>query len=267
MVVFDPELAARMKMPKELLDKASELHLAMHIGQQHVYAALYDFSSSLCLWNVHSEVPTGISVFKFIYQRNWIEAVFRRCSVTFDSDCYALIPASLFDPLACNEYIEMQHGVTTDQTGFIELPEADAVVCFELPVWQFELLKCFPNARVLPLSALLTRVVAPKGQSSSADFLVAYSSASVTITAVKNKALLLLVTHEARTEEDVLYHLSNAAMRLQIDLDNCSLQLLDMSGRDELLALLQRYTKHAVALSAVNTNGGCLATQLHYLCA
>lgn len=267
MVVFDPELAARMKMPKELLDKASELHLAMHIGRETVYAALYDFSSSSCLWNVQSDVPPGISVFKFIYQRNWIEAVFRRCSVTFDTDCYALVPTSLFDPLSCGDYMEMQHGVTTSQTGFIELPEADAVICFELPEWNADLLKHFPNARILPLSALLTRVAAARNQMADSDFLVAFSSASVTIAAVKNKALVLLSTHEARTEEDVLYHLSNAAMRLEIDLDNCSLQLLDMSGHEDLFHLLQRYSKEVKMLAAHATSEGCSATQLHYLCA
>ena len=112
MIAFDPELAARMKMPKELLDRAPELHLALHTGQNHVHAALYDFASSTCFWNVQSEVPAHLSVYKFIYQRNWIEGVFRRCTVTFDSDAYALVPLSLFDAESCADYLQMQHGLS-----------------------------------------------------------------------------------------------------------------------------------------------------------
>ena len=46
MAVFNPELAARMKMPKDLLDEASGLHLAMHLGELSVEAALFDAASS-----------------------------------------------------------------------------------------------------------------------------------------------------------------------------------------------------------------------------
>jgi hypothetical protein len=267
MVVFDPELAARMKMPKELLERAEELHFAMHIGTRHVYAALYENASFTCLWSVSAEVPAGISVFKFIYQRNWIEAVFRRCSVTFDTDCYALIPSSLFDPQACADYLHMQHGVMSQQTGYVDLPEVEAALCFELPEWNTELLKYFPNARIVPLSALIIRAAIGGKQTGPSDFVLVHSSSSVTIAAIKNRSLVLLSTHEARAEEDVLYHLSNAAMRLQIDLDNCSLQLLNMSETPDLLTLLQRYTKHASKLDIHSNSDHGASTQLHYLCA
>jgi hypothetical protein len=267
MVVFDPELAARMKMPKEMLEKAPELHFTMHISKQHIHAALYDFSIASCLWNVHSEIPVGLSPFKFIYQRNWIEGVFRRCSVTFDSDTYALVPTPLFDENSCNDYLHMQHGLQQTQTAFIELTEVDAVICYELPEWYAELIRCFPNARILPLSALLARTAVAKMNQAKAEMVVAFSSSSVTIAAVKSKALVLLTTHEARTHEDVLYQISNAAMRLQIDLDDCSIELLDATDSTELLLLLKQYVKEAKSFAfPVSTNGSAI-TQLHYLCA
>lgn len=267
MIAFDPELAARMKMPKELLDRAPELHLALHIGEHHVHAALYDFAASTCFWNVQSEVPEHLSVYTFIYQRNWIEGVFRRCTVTFDSDAYALVPLSLFDAESNADYLQMQHGLSGMPSAFFELPEAEAVVVYEIPEWQQDLMRSFPNARVLPLSALLTKLAVAKVQQSGEEFLLAYSSGTVTIAAVKGKNLLLLATHEARTPEDVLYHLSNAAMRLQIDLENCSLELLEITAGNELAELLARYVHEVKLLTANSSMEGPAITQIHYLCA
>jgi hypothetical protein len=267
MVVFDPELAARMKMPKELLERAQELHFAMHIGRQHVHAALYDFSASSCLWHVESEVPPSISVYKFIYQRNWMEGVFRRCTVTFDTDCYALVPASLFDPNAASDYLEMQHGVSGITAGFFELSEAESVVCFETPEWQTDLIRNFPNARIIPVSALLLRIASNRTNQSMSGFLVMFSSLTITIAAVKDKEIVMLSTHEARTGEDALYHLSNAAMRLQIDPEKCEIELLDTSEQTELTELLKRYFGEVKALVVIPEMNAPMVTQIHYLCA
>lgn len=267
MAVFDPELAARMKMPKELLDKSSELHFALHVGRSHIYASLYNFSESKCFWKANSEVPAGMSVYKFIYQRNWIEGVFRKCTITFDSDTTALIPQSLFRPEAASDYLEMQHGVQQAQVGFIELPEAEAVICFEEPDWQNEVVRHFPNARVIPMVALLTRLAAARLHQGYSLFLIAVSSGSASILAVQNKSIVLMATHEAKTPEDVLYHVSNAAMRLQIDLENCRVELMEASADDSLSQLLKRYAGEVSQLKEVIASTDSAITQLHYLCA
>jgi len=267
MAVFDPELAARMKMPKELLDISSELHFAVHIGRSHIYAALYNFSESKCFWKADSEIPVGMSVYKFIYQRNWIEGIYRKCTITFDSDTTALVPQSLFRTEAAADYLEMQHGVQQVQAGFVEIPEAEAVICFEQPEWQNEVIRHFPNARVIPLVALLTRLAAVRLHESNPVFLLAVSSGSVSIITVRNKAIVLMASHEAKTPEDVLYHVSNAAMRLQIDLENCRLELMEASMDDSLRQLLKRYAGEVVPFKEVLTATSSAITQLHYLCA
>lgn len=267
MVVFDPELAARMKMPKELLDRAQELHLTMHVGRQHVYAALYDFSSSTCFWSVYTEVPAGLSVYKFIYQRNWLEGVFRRCTVTFDTDCYALVPASLFEPNSSSEYISMQHGINGIHTAFTDIPEAESVVCFEIPEWQSDLMRFFPNARVIPACALLLRIAASRRNHALPSFFVLFSSNTISIAAFRDKEIALLSTHEARTSEDSLYHLTNAAMRLQIDPENCHVELLDTSENSELTELFKKYFTHVHDLVIHSEMNAPVVTQIHYLCA
>jgi len=266
MSVFDPELAARLKMPKELLDRAGELHLAMHLGDHYVHASLYDFSASTCLWDVQSETPAGISIQKFIYQRNWLEGIFRRCTITFDSERYALVPRSLFDENAVSDYLNMQHGFQEGSAESVDLPEAEAVLCYGLPDWKAELIRFFPNARIMPLSALLTKVAATKFQQLQECFVVAVASNSVTLACVRNKSLLLLVTQNAKTAEDVLYHISNAAMRLEIDLGNCSVEFLSHDAVDELSTVLNRYIKEVKPIIRFDNSNCSAFTQLHYLC-
>jgi hypothetical protein len=267
MSVFDPELAARMKMPKELLDRASELHFAIHIGLNSVHAALYDFGQSECPWHVHSELPPGISAYTFIYQRNWLEGVFRRCTITFDTDVHALVPQSFFDAEACQDYIRMQHGMSVEASGFIELPESESVICYELPEWHAGIIRLFPNARIMPLGALLVRLAFSKSRNSETSLLAAISSASATFVCLKKNALVLLATHEARSAEDVLYHLSNAAMRLQIDLAAATVEVLNADSGNEGIQLMKQYVREVNVLEVNPQMSSFPVTQLHYLCA
>lgn len=267
MTVFDPELSARMKMPKELLERAPEFHLAIHVSTTEIHAALFDFHAAKCLWNVYSEIPAGISPYKFIYQRNWIEGVFRKCTITFESDNYALIPQSLFDPAACADYLQMQHGTNTVSTGYTELPEAEAVICFEWPDWYAEVMRIIPNARVIPQAALIARLATSQAQLGEAGFMVSVSPGNSTLAGFKNKAVALLVTQEARTAEDILYHLSNAALRLQIDLENCRVYIMETKPGTDNQALLRRYVKEVSSVTSPAGMQSPAITQLHFLCA
>jgi hypothetical protein len=267
MTEFDPELSARMKMPKELLDRASEFHLAIHVSASELHASLFDFHAAQCPWTVHSEIPAGISPYKFIYQRNWIEGVFRKCTITFESDNYALIPQSLFDPVVCSDYLDMQHGTAAVSTGYTDLPEAEAVICFEWPEWYADVMRIVPNARVIPQAALMVRLSTSYAQTGEAGFVVAISSVNATIAGYKNKSLAVLVTQEARTPEDILYHLSNAALRLQIDPENCRVHILDANAATDHESLLRRYVKEVNVISEPAGIQAPAITQLHFLCA
>ena len=267
MSVFDPELAARMKMPKELLDRAGDLHFAMHIGDGYVHASLFDFVDSACLWDVKSAVPAGLAVEKFIYQRNWLEGVYRRCTISFDCDQYTLVPRSLFDDNAVSDYLKLQHGSEESATECIEIPEAEVVLCYLLPQWKTEIIRFFPNARIMPLSAFITKAAAAKFQHQIQYIIAAVTPEHVTLACIRNKMLLLLCTQDAKTSDDVLYHLSNAAMRLEIDLENCAVELVASAGREELTTLLRHYVKEVKLVHRTEHTNCSAYTQLHYLCA
>jgi hypothetical protein len=267
MSVFDPELAARMKMPKELLDRAGDLHFAMHVGDNYVHASLFDFTDSACLWNVQSELPAAMAIEKFVYQRNWLEGIYRRCTITFDCDQYALVPRSLFDENAVSDYLKLQHGAETGATDSMELPEADVIVCYQLPNWSGEIMRFFPNARLMPLSALITKAAAAKFQQQQQSIIAAVSPNHVTLACIRNKMLLLLSTQDAKTPDDILYHLSNAAMRLEVDLENCAVDVIASQGSEEAIMLLRRYVKDVKAIRRLEADSCSPFTELHYLCA
>jgi hypothetical protein len=115
--------------------------------------------------------------------------------------------------------------------------------------------------------ALLTRLAAARLHQANSVFLIAVSSGSASILAVQNKSIVLMATHEAKTPEDVLYHVSNAAMRLQIDLENCRVELMEASADDSLSQLLKRYAGEVSQLKEVIASTDSAITQLHYLCA
>lgn len=268
MAVFNPELAARMKMPKDLLDEASGLHLAMHLGDQTVEAALFEAATSQCRWHVVAELPEALDPAHFVYQRNWYEQVFRKCSVSFDCERYALIPLAYFDSAMCAEYIRLQHGAVAEQAAYIELSELDAVLCYEYPAWHTKLSSMIPNARLFPSSALLLRYArmhAPRGGSA---FYAWVNRRSLTIACMKDKAPVLLASNPISNEEDVLYHLSNAAMQLQVDLEHVHLEMIVSAPGFELQQLLSKYVVNVQTLPSTSLcEEGSFIAQLHSICA
>jgi hypothetical protein len=56
-------------------------------------------------------------------------------------------------------------------------------------------------------------------------------------------------------------------MRLQIDLENCLLELLEITAGNELSELLSRYVREVRSLSANPSIDSPVITQIHYLCA
>jgi hypothetical protein len=265
MAVFNPELAARMKMPKELLDEASSLHFALHIGDRYVEAALYDAASSTCRWHVISEEFIGDPV-EFIYQRNWHDQLFRKCTVSFDTLVYAIVPTPYFEEKQIAAYLQLQHGVLSNQPQHIELAELDAVCCFESPEWSARLMGFIPNARILPSAAVLARYAAIAATGDGASCVCWVTERQLTMVCLRQRKLHLLASNEVSSEEDVMYHFSNAAMRLGFDLEHLSLDLLIGRGMTELTELLSKYVRQVNTLEAADEIGSYMP-QIHVLCA
>jgi uncharacterized protein YacL (UPF0231 family) len=119
----------------------------------------------------------------------------------------------------------------------------------------------------MPLSAFITKAASAKFQHQLQCIIAAVTPEHVTLACIRNKMLLLLSTQDAKTSDDVLYHLSNAAMRLEMDLENCAVELIASAGREDLITLLRRYVKEVKLVHRTEVANFSAYTQLHYLCA
>ncbi len=265
MAVFNPELAAKMKMPKELLDEASSLHFALHIGDRFVEASLFEAATSKCRWHVVSDEFLGDPV-EFIYQRNWHDQLFRKCTVSFDTAHYAIVPNAYFDEKQMGAYLQLQHGLAVTNAHYTEIPELDAMCCYESPDWLSRLMGFIPNARVIPTSALLARYAAVSATIDESTCVCWVTDRQVTMACLRRRKLQLLASNEVSSEEDVMYHVANAAMRLGFDLEQGAFELIIGKGMSELLPLMSNYVsqvKHAESPEGI----GSYMPQIHVLCA
>src|SRR5688572_10672491 len=99
MTAFVPGIAARALIPRDLLSQASALHLCMHIHPRWVAVALADAAGGQVTWSEQfdieqAHVDTWDDVAGFIRGRNWSEKVFRKCTLTFDTADFTLVPSA-----------------------------------------------------------------------------------------------------------------------------------------------------------------------------
>jgi hypothetical protein len=265
MAVFNPELAAKMKMPKELLDEASSLHFVVHIGDCFVEASLFEASSSKCRWHVMSDEFLGDPV-EFIYQRNWHDQLFRKCTVSFDTTLYAAVPAAYFDETQTAAYLKLQHGLSVTSPHAIEMPELDAVCCYDSPDWFSRLMSFIPNARIFPAASLLARYAAFSSPSDGTACVCWVTDKQLTMACLRQRKLQLLASNEVNSEEDVVYHVANAAMRLGFELEQVVFDLIVGRSMTELMPLLSKYIRE-VKLAESTDGIGSFMPQIHVLCA
>jgi hypothetical protein len=265
MAVFNPELAAKMKMPKELLDEASSLHFVLHIGDGFVEAALFEASSGRCRWHIISNEFLGDPV-EFVYQRNWHDHIFRKCTVSFDTEHYAVVPSAYFDEKQITAYLQLQHNLPVRNALFSEMTDLDAICCFDAPDWMPRLMSFIPNARIIPAAALLARYAAISANAEGFSIACWATNRQISMACLRQRKLQLLATHEVSAEEDAMYHIANASMRLGFELEQVQFELLVGQGMSELKPLLSKYVRQ-INENTSSDNQGSFMPQLHVLCA
>jgi hypothetical protein len=254
------------------MGQASSLHLSMHLATDFVEAALAEAAGGEFHWTgifpIESNQMSGKDALHFVTERNWSDKVFRKCSVSFDTSEICLVPRAFFEPDKAMELLSFQCNLTSSASDHIEFPEWDAVLIFGLPDWTFDLCKKYPNARFYPISALAARHAqsfAGAGQDVMGIFV---SSDHLVLTIFRNKKLHLLNTFHIAGDEDVLYHASNAALRLGIDFENAVVQLATTKRSESLANIFKHYNRHTTHLF-LNESSDHMSylSMLHTLCA
>lgn len=259
-------------MPRDLLGQASALHFSLHIANDFVEAALSEAAGGDFHWSgifsLDNDRIHADEAMNFVNERNWSDRVFRKCSVTFDSKECCLVPKAFFTPEKASQLLAFQNNTTPVQTDFIDIPELDAVVVFSLPDWSAALTKKFPNARLYPLSALALRHSVSLAAEGDHVLGLYVTASSLILTVFKSRKVQLMNVFPVENDEDVLYHASNAAMRLNIDFENAALMVATFSRSENLLNLLRHYNRNPKHLF-VNESSDQISyiSYLHSLCA
>lgn len=272
MSAFNPEISARAIIPKDLLGQASSLHLAIHISTEFVEASLSEAAGGEFHWSGifsleagHKNIQEAIA---FVSERNWGDRVFRKCTVSFDTSEVCLVPGAFFSEEKAAELLSFQCEMSSPAAEFIEFPELDAVMIYGLPEWSADICRKFPNARFYPQAALALRH-AQSFTGAGADVLGIYACANhLSLIIFRNRKVHLMNHFYIEGDEDILYHATNAAMRLGIDFENAYVYVAANSGSESLCNLLKHYNRKTSLIFPGETSDQIsYLSILHSLCA
>lgn len=260
-------------MPKELLNEASSMHLCLHLAPGRLQVAVAEASGRDFHWAedfiTENHRHNYSDAVDFTVGRNWSEKVFRKCTLTYDTALFTLVPNAFFDVSKQKELLEFNTGKQATNPTHLPLPEMDAVMVFEQDEHVRSLIKQFPNVRIFPTAYLFVKHALLLAERDETTFHISRIGKAMLLSVVKNKKLLLLNHFDAENEEDVLYHASNTALRLNIDFENVHIALYEMPRADVLNTLLKSYNPRVeVAFNDVNKKlRTSFPAHLHVLCA
>jgi Protein of unknown function (DUF3822) len=272
MSAFSPEISARALIPKELLGQASSLHFSLQLHPEFVEVVLSEAAGGEIHWsqifNLETIKDDFANAVNFVNDRNWHEKVFRKCTISFDTSEFCVVPKAFFTPEKAEELLSFHTERKTNKVESVEIPEIDAVLIFGVPDWSSQVIATFPNAKFLPSAFLYLKYSKAISSASTDTINVFHSPSSVVLCVFREHKLSLLNAYKANNEEDVLYHTSNSAMRLGIDFENAMLNVFEFNKGESLVNLMKHYNKrvrHLFPTSAEDKNS--FYSNLLVLCA
>lgn len=248
MTSFVPEIAARAKISGELLGQASSLHCCMHLHPAHVVIALADASGGQLVWTEQFELEPNPSdswqgALSFVRDRNWFEKVFRKCTLTFDTGEYTTIPLAFFESGREAQLLKFHTGKDYQTADVLSLGEFGAQFVFSVPDEIRSITNLFPNVRIFPASWMLARYGWMNASALGASIFIWQTDSKMDMVVLQDRKLLLLRSDHVQSPEDMLYHTSNAALRLGIDLENTAISVFSLSGGKEAEQLFSGYCR------------------------
>lgn len=258
---FEPETLARTLMPRELLQRAEALHLALHLHPHGVKVAVLEQD---LLWSAVFEVPNAqdddySAVLRFVAERNWYERVFRKVTVTFDTPYYTLVPQGFALEGKEQELLAFNLPNISAPAATCAAEEAALNVIYKEESSLLALLRHWPNARFYPSVALFIRYAKLYNAAPTAA-LVYLGAGAMWLTVYKDGKLQLANHYTMQSADDVLYHLANSAMRLGIDLGTLPITL---HGSGDLAATAEHMSDYCGDLTVGEAHFPLLA---HRLC-
>lgn len=273
MSAFNPEIAAKALMPRELLSEASSGHLCIHLSYGNIQVAVAEAAGRDIRWAEEFSIDSASSHFKdavdFCAGRNWSEKIFRKCTLSYDTPLFTLVPAAFYDSKKQAELLKFHTGNASQASVALHLPEMDAYLVYEQEPHVRTLIKQFPNVRILPAAYLLIKHALLVAEKNESELHLVQLHQALLLAVIKDRKLMLINQFDAGNDEDALYHASNAALRLGIDFENAHLHVYQFPANETLVPLLKMYNRHV--MRAFDDYKGkikaAFPAHLHILCA
>ena len=189
-------------------------------------------------------------------------------------DLYAAMitqPVAFFESNKEKAMLEFSTGASHDEVAHLVLPELDAVIVYPAGPWVNAISQVFPNARIFPSAYLFAKYAWSQGERNIYSMYLYRIHGFLLLAVMEGKKLLLLNHYSVQNDEDILYHASNAAMRLNMDFENLMVMCFDHDDEKHSISLLRQYNHTASCGDfGVEAKPGIkpsFITHLHILCA
>ena len=139
MSFFNPEIAAKALLPKDVAASAATLHLAIHINPALVQVAVVDRDSNSEIWVEKFDILNDsnsdlIQAIDFVKHCNWGDKVFRKTTISFDNADFVLVPQGFLVPGKEKELLEFSTRRESDCPETYMIPEIGAGIVYDLPL-------------------------------------------------------------------------------------------------------------------------------------
>jgi hypothetical protein len=229
-----------------ILDEARRCHLAIHLYSGGYQIAIFDPSEGEFLW-IHNQRCEVIHPAPFqdvteqLLKLTWIRSVFRTITVSFDTPEFTLAPTGMIQPGKEGELLSIHSGDQDNTIQSVNLAESAITIVYRVPAEVLSLTRVIQGARLYPSSSLFLRYVMGHHDRQVNDLHVLIEPGYLILSAMLKGSHHMTNHFEVHTEEDVLYFISHAAIRLGVDLEFARLNLYGDGITPSLHALLEVY--------------------------
>lgn len=242
---FNPEIAAKAMMPREVQAKASSLHLGVHLHTSFVQVMVFDFDNNDLLWSEHFEIAESWqddfhATVDFVMLKNWGDRVFRKTSISFDSPDFTLVPQGFLISGKEPELLKFSTNRDPENAETFQIPELGASLLFDLPHQVKSLTSRLPNARFYNSAGFFIKE-AIRNSSQAIKFHILVQSGYMLVVACSGSEVKLTNHFGVQGNDDVLYHIANAALRLNVDMESAEVLLYGNAIDQSLEELLKGY--------------------------
>ncbi|MFN8775524.1 MAG: DUF3822 family protein [Flavobacteriales bacterium] len=236
-------------IPPEILQEAQGYHLALHLHPGGYYVAVFDPGEGTFPWIgeatadvIHPEPFRDVC--DLLKSQPWSRQVFRVMTLTFDTPDFTLVPTGLVREGHEGDLLTFHRSSSPDPVRTMALHELAATVVYRVPGAIIELSRHLQGARILPSSSLALRYAMSHHDRQTDEFHLVVQPGYLLLTAILKGEHKMTNHFPAQTEEDILYYLSHAAIRLGADLEHARIRLYGQGITRSLTALLATYSRH-----------------------